>query len=999
MSKTDTTPKVVIDNRGENTLLALLKSLLSQAVSLDIATGYFEIGSLLALQNSWRYLKNLRIILGDETSKRTRRELIESIKRQCNESIEIEKERDDTLKGLNAIRDALDNKRIRMKIYTKAKFHAKTYLVRNEPLKFPDYAVVGSSNFTLPGLTKNLELNILTQENNQVEAVKTWFSEIWSESEELINPEILRVITPHLKLYLPFEVYAKALYEYFLGREKTPLEWEEKESVIYPILDKYQKDGYHQALKIAETWQGALICDSVGLGKTFIGLMLLEYYLHLGKRVLLIVPKSSRKSVWERFIKKHLKPHRRYVYQQTFRIYNHTDFGREETRTIPDEAFEEMKKDTDVIIIDEAHHFRNSGITRSNKLYELCQGKIVYFITATPINNSLYDLFHLINYFARNRWSYFESIGIRDLRSHFKEAEEKMEREIEFGDIQAKVVATDFLRTDRLLKAILIQRSRAFVKSLEVEEENRTPSFPQRQPPKVVHYLLSKVYRGLYDDIKSAFGKKEPLLTLAIYNPEAYRKRKKDESIERREKQVIGLIRTLLLKRLESSYKAFEASLEGLLFKMFQFVKIYRSELIETWKMKYKSQWEVVKEHRLERFDLEEESEEEDEAPDISEKLEENEYEISKLISLVLDDMTEIVTILSEVYQYLSPKTDDKLEKLVGHLRNDNILRNQKIVIFTEFRDTARYLFKQLRDAHRFTNVEELDSTRNIDREKIIKRFAPYYNCSDEELQDFVGPNQKYEPIRILISTDVLSESLNLQDANIVINYDLHWNPVRLMQRIGRVDRRIDLSKAIHHHKAYFYNFLPPDELEDLLGLMKKITGKITRINKTLGLEAPLIGPDDPVETLKLFNERYEGQHSVEEKLRLELNKIARDHPDLHENLSHLPLRLFSGKEANLKTFKGLFCCYKFPPIEEGKPQEARWYFREFITGRVVEGVEGIYEKIQCLPETARVTIASPEALTEQRREIERYIKNTYLRALQASQDYKPILLCWMEVC
>jgi len=998
MSKTDTTLKVVIDNREENTLLALLKSLLPQAVSLDIATGYFEIGSFLALQDSWRRLKNLRVILGDETSKRTRRELVESIKRQCNKSIEVEKERDDTLTGLDAIRDALDNKRIRIKIYTRAKFHPKTYLVRNEALKSSDYAVVGSSNFTRPGLTKNLELNLFTQEKSQVEAVKTWFSEIWSESEELINPEILRVIIPHLKLYLPFEVYAKALYEYFLGREKTPLEWEEKESVIYPILDKYQKDGYHQALKIAETWQGALICDSVGLGKTFIGLMLLEYYLHLGKRVLLIVPKSSRKSVWERFIKKHLKPHRRYVYQQTFRIYNHTDFGREETRTIPNEAFEEMKRDTDVIIIDEAHHFRNSGITRSKKLYELCQGKIVYFITATPINNSLYDLFHLINYFARNRWSYFESIGIRDLRSHFKEAEEKMERKIEFGDIQAKVVATDFLRTDKLLKTILIQRSRTFVKSLEAEED-KTPSFPLRQPPKVVQYLLSKVYRGLYDDIKSALGKKEPLLTLAIYNPEAYRKRKKDESIERREKQVIGLIRTLLLKRLESSYKAFEASLEGLLFKMFQFVRIYRSELIETWKMKYKSQWEVVKEHRLERFDLEEESEEEDEVPDISEKLEENEYEISKLISLVLDDMTEIVTILAEVYQYLSPKTDDKLEKLVGHLRNDNILRNQKIVIFTEFRDTARYLMTQLRDGHKFTNVEELDSTRNVDREKIIKRFAPYYNCSDEELPDYVGPERKYEPVRILISTDVLSESLNLQDANIVINYDLHWNPVRLMQRIGRVDRRIDLSKAIHHHKVYFYNFLPPDELEDLLGLMKRITGKITRINKTLGLEAPLIRPDDPVETLKLFNERYEGQHSVEEKLRLELNKIARKYPDLYENLPHLPLRLFSGKRADFKSFKGLFCCYRFPPIEEGKPQEVRWYFREFTTRKVVEGVESIYEKIQCLSGTARATIASPEDLAEQRKEIERYIKNTYLRALQAPQDYKPILLCWMEVC
>jgi len=997
MSETDKI-KIVVDNREDNTLLALLKSLLPQATSLSVATGYFEIGSLFVLQDSWQHLKNLRIILGDETSKRTRRELIESIKRQCNESIEAEKEQDNALKGLDAIRDALDNKKIRIKIYTRAKFHAKTYLVRNEALKSPDYAIIGSSNFTRPGLTENLELNLFTQEKDQVEAVKAWFSEIWSESEELINPEILKVITPHLKLYLPFEVYTKALYEYFLGREKTPLEWEEKESVVYPILDKYQKDGYHQALKIAETWGGALICDSVGLGKTFIGLMLLEYYLRLGKRVLLIVPKSSRKSVWERYIKKYLKPHKRYVYQQTFRIYNHTDFGREETITVPNEAFEEMKKDTDVIIVDEAHHFRNPGITRSKKFYELCEGKIVYFITATPINNSLYDLFHLVNYFARNRWSYFESIGIRDLRSHFKEAEEKMEREIEFGDIQAKVMATDFLRTDKLLKAILIQRSRAFVKSLETEN-GEALSFPERQPPKVVEYSLSKVYRGLYDDIKSAFGKKEPLLSLAIYNPEAYRKRKKDESVERREKQVIGLIRTLLLKRLESSYKAFEASLEDLLFKMFQFVKIYRPELIETWEMKYKAHWEVVKKHRLERFDIKEEPEEEDEIPEVPEKLEESEYELDRLISLVLDDMTQIVTILSKVYGYLSPKTDDKLEKLITCLQTEDILRNQKIVIFTEFRDTARYLFKQLKDKYKFTNIEELDSTRNVDREKIIKRFAPYYNCSDEELQDYIGSNRKYESIRILISTDVLSESLNLQDANIVINYDLHWNPVRLMQRIGRVDRRIDLTKPIHHDKIYFYNFLPPDELEGLLHLMKKITGKITRINKTLGLEAPLIRPDDPVETLKLFNERYEGRHSVEEKLRLELNKIAKEHPDLYENLKFLPLRLFSGKQADSKSSRGLFCCYRFPPIEEGKSQEVRWYFCESATGKIIEGVENIYEKIQCLPDTPRVTIASPEDLSEQRKEIERYIKNTYLRALQAPQDYKPTLLCWMEVC
>jgi superfamily II DNA or RNA helicase len=994
MNKIDPRFKTIIDNREGNTLLDMLINLLPQAVSLDIATGYFEIGSFLALQGSWHGLKNLRIILGDETSKRTRRELVESAQRQCNKSIELEKERDDTLKGLDAIRSALDNKKIRLKVYPKAKFHAKAYLIENSS-EYQDYVIVGSSNFTRPGLTKNLELNLFTKEKNQVDAVKTWFKEVWSESEELINPDILKVIDPHLKLYLPFEVYVKALYAYFLEREKTPVEWEEKESVMYKILDRYQRDGYHQALKIAETWGGALICDSVGLGKTFIGLMLLEYYLHLGKKVLLIVPKSSRESVWNRYINEYLKPHRKHVYQQTFRIYNHTDFGPEETKTVPNEALEEMKKDTDVIIIDEAHHFRNPWIGRSKKLYELCEGKFIYFITATPINNSLYDLFHLINYFARNRWTYFESIGIRDIRSHFKEAEEKMDSEIEFGDIQAKAVAADLLRTDKLLKSILIQRSRAYVKSLEAETTN-APSFPERQAPKVVEYSLSKVYHGLYDDIKVAFGKKEPLLTLAIYNPETYRKKKKDESVERREKQVIGLIRTLFLKRLESSYKAFESSLEELLFKMLQYVKIYRPQLAETWEMKYKNQCQIVKQHRLERYDIEEESEEEDEIPETPEKLEESEYEIDKFISLILDDMTQIITILTKVYEYLSPKTDDKLRNLITRLQTEDILKKQKIVIFTEFRDTARYLWKQLRDEYGFTNIEELDSTRKVDRERTIKQFSPYYNCSDEELQDYIGSESKYKPIRILISTDVLSESLNLQDANIVINYDLHWNPVRLMQRIGRVDRRIDLTKPVHHDKVYFYNFLPPNELEDILHLMRRITGKIIRINNTLGLEAPLIRPDDPIETLKLFNERYEGRHSVEEKLRLELNKIAKERPELYENLKFLPSRLFSGKRADSR---GLFCCYKFPAIEQGKPEEVRWYFRESATEKIIEGIENIYEKIECAPDTPRATISTPEDLAEQRKDIEKYIKNTYLRALQAPQDYKPILICWIEVC
>ena len=169
-------------------------------------------------------------------------------------------------------------------------------------------------------------------------------------------------------------------------------------------------------------------------------------------------------------------------------------------------------------------------------------------------------------------------------------------------------------------------------------------------------------------------------------------------------------------------------------------------------------------------------------------------------------------------------------------LKEDKILKGNKVVIFTEFRVTARYLEEQIKSAG-FGGVEEIDSTRKfLNREVIIKRFAPYYNCTDAEVPKYLAV-----PINILVTTDVLSEGLNLQDGSLIINYDLHWNPVRLMQRIGRVDRRLDREKeaALRRPKdlagkIYFWNFLPPKELEDLLHLKRKLDGKILRINKTL---------------------------------------------------------------------------------------------------------------------------------------------------------------------
>jgi len=1011
----------LIDNLPNNTVLNALKQLLPQTAAWDIATGMFEIGSLLALDGLWQPLKKIRILMGDETTRRTREELINALRKQSDESIEATKERDDaaTLSGLDAVRQALQSKQIQTRIYTRAKFHAKAYYMdtQGQPV---DYALIGSSNFTEPGLTHNLELNLFTTDASQIAALKAWYQKVWGDAEE-VNAEVIKVIERHLRAFTPFEVWAKALYEYFSGKEAPLTEWEEKQSVVFPLLSKYQQDGYRQARAIADRWGGAFICDGVGLGKTYIGAMLLEYHLQRGDCILLIVPKSAR-PVWESKRKDDpiylIRQHYPRLFRQFVDIRNQTDFGRE--GTVSEEDITYYRDFVQVIIIDEAHHFRTPSANRSKMLRALCDGvteKRLYFLTATPINNTLRDLYHLINYIARDRQNYFASLGIQNVSRYFTQAEQQLELMVQGGngsaDIQTAAQDADLLRTDPLLKALVIQRSRAYVK--DSEKNNPTaPIFPEREKPQVIPYSLKRVYSELYEELMAAFNKDEPLLSLALYNPEVFSKGERDEKLLNRDKQVIGLIRTLLLKRLESSYKAFEASLEDLLCKMAAFLSRFDADRWETWRMRHLKQWELVQQHQRERQDEEDpdaEVEEGNEFDDIKLAVldgKPEDYELDNLLTAIEADMTLLVGLLANVYARLSPQTDDKLQQLVHRLRHDPLLKDGKVVIFTEFRDTARYLWKQLKEVHGFSDVEELDSTRKVNREAVIKRFAPYYNCTEEELPDYAS-NQ----IRILVSTDVLSEGLNLQDANLIINYDLHWNPVRLMQRIGRVDRRLDpaIEKALGRmpvggeslprFKVHVFNFLPPDELEELLHLFQRVTGKLLRISKTLGIEAPLLTPEDEFEALRLFNEKYEGQRSIEEELQSELERLRREHPTLYDELSSFPRRVFSGKRsAGFQPARGLFCCYRFPPMKEGEMGEVRWYFRVAPTGEIWESarLEDIAKAIRSTAETPRVTEASSHQLKEWRQEIERERVQTYLRDLQAPMGAKATLVCWMEV-
>jgi SNF2 family DNA or RNA helicase len=1049
---TDKLP-VIIDNRRDNTVLNALKRLLLSTNKLDIATGYFEIGSLLLLEDVWQHVEKIRILAGDETSKRTKDEILKALLNISNESIEKQKEEDDSLKGLPAIRNAISKNRIAIRIYNQAKFHAKAYLMEASSPSPVDFALVGSSNFTKPGLTQNVELNLFSTDQVHIENLRKWMQELWEISLD-VSGDLLKVIEPHLKDYDPFTVYCKALYEFFSGREKTQDEWEITDSVIYPILSQYQRDGYHRALQIAETWKGALICDGVGLGKTFIALMLIERLLHEDKRILLIVPKSAEQSVWRANIKRFLEPHYSIELEERLRIERHTSFGK--PGIIPPHKLQYYKKRSDVVIIDEAHHFRNHRANRGRLFKSIATGKTLYMLTATPINNSLDDLYHLINYFAQDNQDHFAPIRIHNLRRHFLDVEKKIIQEKPEEDLANAIEEKDLLRTDDLLKNVLIQRSRSYVKKSEGDDTANAPLFPERQKPRVIKYSLKSVYENIYNELSEAFHKKTPFLSLAIYNTAAYHKNP-DKSTKEYQKLLIGLIRTLLLKRLESSFKAFEASVEDLLEKMAQFLKHHNKGLFEDWTNSNKRWWNLVQKHineRLEQDEKETEEEEENQIPDFFSDFEPDEHDMDKLLEHIKEDMDQLANFLSKIYrrfyikgkegEVVDPRKDPKLQALIETLREDKLLIDEKVVIFSEFRGTARYLKDQLVNAG-FKKVEQVDSGRNVtNREMIIKRFSPYYNC----ITDTANLENNIEldlclknPIDILVSTDVLSEGLNLQDASRIINYDLHWNPVRLIQRIGRVDRRLDyhLETLINRpeeskNKVYFWNFLPPAELENLLNLARNLDGKIRRINKTLGIEGALLRPDDPDMALKVFNERYEGKESIEELMHLERQRIESEEHELWENLPNLPKRLFSGKKAGsgfgpimnrkgeeLYHFdppqkKGIFACYRMPAIidepeenlicfiekTEKKPitllGEVRWYFWDMETGEVEEDLANCWSVARCGKETTRKINKGVSNLSEPRKAIEKYIKNSFLKEVQAPIGAKATLLAWMEI-
>ena len=558
--------------------------------SIDIATGYFEIGALIALNGEWQKVDGMRILMGDEVSRRTKKAFDEGlahVSQRLDRSIEAEKRKNDFLDGVVAVADALRSGKIHCRVYRKDKFHAKAYITHARLEVVGSTALVGSSNFTFPGLTQNVELNVQIT-GTSVAVLQEWFEAHW-ESAEDVTPDLLKVIERHIHDYTPFDVYAKSLYEYFKGHELTATEWERNQSVVYQILAPYQREGYHALLKRSDRYKGAFLCDGVGLGKTYVGLMLIERLIvHDRLNVALFVPKSGRKPVWETALRQRL-PHLFGKFSQ-LEIFNHTDLMR--GGQVADDL-ESVRARADVIIVDEAHHFRNTGTkgdaddpqSRYWKLFQLAEGKTLFLLTATPVNNRLRDLQHMIELFSRRQADYFKDapLGIHSLPGHFRKMEKDLEGQLNRAadngeEIQTDLFEADFvLGADALFHALVVQRSRTYVRrSLEASGDGDI-LFPMPREPKVQPYSVKQTYGKLLQMVEDAFNKQKPLFSLPIYFPFAYYTGAVadiDALAVGRQKQVVSLIRTQFLKRFESSVHSFRASCWNLLIKLLAWVEV-----------------------------------------------------------------------------------------------------------------------------------------------------------------------------------------------------------------------------------------------------------------------------------------------------------------------------------------------------------------------------------------------------------------------------------------
>lgn len=869
-------------NEPGATLLDRFRKTLKDVRYFDILVGYFRTSGFHQLYQSLETIEKIRILVGLNVDRKTY-EIIEVGRTQSEfdfeshkrtkeiftESLTLEMDHSqdsyETELGVRKFIEFLQSGKMEIKAYPSRDIHAKVYISRfSEDDRDFGRVITGSSNFSESGFVANREFNVELKNSSDVKFALEKFEELWKDAVD-ISMDYVNTINEKTWLndqIIPYHLYLKFLYEYFKEDINIDEDFESYLPEGFMELD-YQKQAVVSARKILDAYNGVFLSDVVGLGKTFISALLAQ---QLTGKILIICP-----PVLHRY------------WHDTFFDFGIRSFEVESLGKL-DNVIKKGVEKYDYIFIDEAHRFRNEVTQGYEKLHQICFGKKVILVSATPLNNTIDDIFSQLKLFQIPKKSTIP--GIPNLEKFFaglnKTIGKYKKTEPEY--INAVKEASRELR-EKLLKYVMVRRTRTEVlKYFKGDIDRQGLSFPEIDEPKRIIYTFD-------DQAERIFNATIELLkhfNYARYTPLLFLKTPVSPLEMQSQRNIGGFMKGILVKRLESSFHAFGNTLRRFIESYEKFIgmldkgTVYISKKVNVYDFLDADDEEgllrLVEQDKAQKYEP-------------SEFVEEFKVKLESDLKL----LKEIRSLWADV------AIDPKLEQFVKELKKTSVLKGNKLIIFTESKETGEHLYKNL-NSHFPGNTlffsssgglyrgEKVDNA--IARELIIENFDPKHK-------------EQKDDIRILITTDVLAEGVNLHRSNIVINYDLPWNPTRVLQRVGRVNR-----VGSEHENVHIFNFFPTAQSDEHLGLETSIKAKIQAFHDALGEDAKYLSEEEEVTTHELFGDRlyrklsdrksYEGEDEGErsELQYLQTIRTIRDkEPALFEKIKRLPQKARSCRE------------------------------------------------------------------------------------------------------
>lgn len=909
-----------ITNEDGNTLLDRFSKLIKDTTFFDCLVGYFYSSGFHALESPLENTKKIRILIGISTNKTTY-DLIQASSAEGDSTLnistkelkghysgmvkdEMDQSEDtfDTERGIRTFIECLRDGKLEIRVYPSEKIHAKLYVMTfKEDDRDIGRVITGSSNFSQSGLQGNLEFNVELKQRSDYDFALAKFNELWENSAD-VSDEYVETIQTQTWLndsITPYELYLKFLYEYL--KEKINLDKQEAcdEYIPEEFMDlQYQKDAVQDAKLKLEEYGGVFISDVVGLGKTYISTLLAQ---QLDGRTLVLAPPvlidkenpGSWPNVFSDFG----------VRQADFESIGKLD-------RVLERGTEKYKN----VIIDEAHRFRNEMTQGYENLYKICRGKRVILVTATPLNNTPNDILSQIKLFQNAKKSTLPNPKVRNLQRYFSTLQGRLDtldrqRDREEYMKIVKENAEDI--RENVLQYLMVRRTRASIAKYYSEDLKRQDlKFPDVEDLQPVYYNFDEhtdsVFLESIDLIVNKFK-------YSRYTPLLYLKKGVTQPEELAQRNMMKFMKMLLLKRLESSFYAFKMSVN-------RFIGYYELFIKEV----EKGNVYISKTHMNKIFELLEQDNMEKVASLLDGK-QAHCMPSSDFTAAYLEDLRYDLNILTEL-QLLwgTVEHDPKIDTFIEILSTDPRLKDQKCIIFTEAKETADYLTAGLQEHFGNCVIEYHGSSSKDDRIAIIENFdAKSRHAKDD--------------YRILVTTEVLSEGVNLHRSNVVINYDIPWNPIRMMQRVGRINR-VDTK----FDTIYIFNFFPAGPINEVISLQEAAEAKIAAFIEMLGNDAPLL-TDEEIKSHDLFTkltskETITGEDEKEDPelgYITFLREIRDSDPGLFEKIKRLPKKARTGRK------------------EEGPDCSAITFFRRSKLRKIfqtsIRGQETITEEVDFL--------------------------------------------------